>query len=102
MESYLLEIRQFLDGNGRLISLPSKHKKKLIALWYLSGKFKDEREYTESEINDIIDEWTCFHDPATVRRELYNKRLLDRTTDCSRYWKEKEIPTIERFVEDNV
>lgn len=46
----------------------------------------------------LLDEWTLFHDPATLRRELYNKRLLDRTADCSRYWKEESAPTLEAFL----
>ncbi len=90
------------DGNGRLISLPAKHKKKLLALWYLAGKFEAGREYSEPEINDLLDEWTLFHDPATLRRELYNKRLLDRTPDCRRYWKAEDIPALEAFIQKYV
>ena len=63
------DLLPFLDKNGRLISLPAKHKKKLLALWYLSGNVEAGREYSEPEINDLLDEWTLFHDPATLRRE---------------------------------
>lgn len=91
-------IAPFLDGQGRLTALPAKNKKKLAALWYLAQKIQLERVYTESEINDLLDEWTTFHDPATLRRELYNKHLLDRTADCKSYWKEAELPTIETFI----
>lgn len=70
----------------------------LAALWYLAGKLQAGRQYSEPEINALLDEWTLFHDPATLRRELYNKRLLDRTADCSRYWKEESAPTLEAFL----
>lgn len=30
----------FFDPDGRLLSLPAKHKKKLLALWYLAGKLE--------------------------------------------------------------
>lgn len=96
------DLLPFLDKNGRLISLPAKHKKKLLALWYLAGKIEAGREYSEPEINDLLDEWTLFHDPATLRRELYNKRLLDRTTDCRRYWKAEDIPALEAFIQKYV
>ncbi len=76
------ELTPFLDESGRLSAFPAKHKKKLLALWYLAGKIEGGRQYSEPEINDLLDEWTLFHDPATLRRELYNKRLVDRTTDC--------------------
>lgn len=91
-------IAPFLDERGRLTAFPAKHKKKLVALWYLARKIEPERVYAESEINDLLDEWTTFHDPATLRRELYNKRLLDRTADCKSYWKETEIPSLAAFV----
>ena len=96
------DLLPFLDGNGRLISLPAKHKKKLLALWYLAGKFEAGLEYSEPEINDLLDEWTLFHGPATLRRELYNKRLLDRTPDCRRYWKAEDIPALEAFIQKYV
>lgn len=91
-------IAPFLDGQGRLTALPAKNKKKLVAIWYLAQKVQVGRVYTEPEINDMLDKWTTFHDPATLRRELYNKHLLDRTADCKSYWKEAELPTIETFI----
>lgn len=102
MEYDLSDVKPFLDKEGRLISLPAKHKKKLMVFWYLAGKIEAGRQYTEPEINDLLDEWTIFHDPATLRRELYNKRLLNRTADCNYYWKAEKIPTLEEFIEKYV
>ena len=98
----LSDIKPFLDNDGRLISFPSKHKKKLAALWYLAGKIEFGRQYTEPEINSLLDEWTVFSDHATLRRELYNKMLLNRTNDCKRYWKPESIPTLDEFIEKYV
>lgn len=102
MEKEILSLKPFLDSGGRLVSLPSKHKKKLAALWYLSGKIEDGRQYTEQEVNDLLDEWTLFHDPATLRRELYNKMLLNRTADGSCYKKAEKVPSLEEFTEKYV
>lgn len=92
MEEKISELLPFLNERGQLTALPAKHKKKLMALWYLAGRLEAGRQYTEPEINDLLDGWTTFHDPATLRRELYNKHLLSRTEDCRRYWKETTAP----------
>ena len=36
----------------------------LAALWYLAGKLQAGRQYSEPEINALLDEWTLFQDPA--------------------------------------
>lgn len=82
-------IAPFLDENGKLKSYPTKQKKKLVALEYLATKLEAGRIYTEKEINRIINSWCIFQDPATLRREMYNNHLLNRTKDCSQYWAEK-------------
>ena len=56
-------------------------KKKLLAIWYLAERIPARRTFTEAEINDAIDDQTTFRDHATLRRELYNHHLLDRTND---------------------
>ena len=102
MENNLSDLLPFLDGDGRLIQMPVKYKKKLAALWYLAGKIDPERQYTESEIGDLLDDNTLFHDPSTLRRELYNKRLLNRTADGSRYWRAESIPPLAEFIKKNI
>lgn len=102
MKSESSELAPFLDPTGRLIRLPAKHRKKLLALWMLAEKIEPGRTYTEPELNDLLDQQTLFHDPATLRRELFNKRLLNRTPDCSRYWKEEPVPPLEEFLAKNL
>ena len=98
MNGVLSDLSPFLDQNARLLAFPAKHKKKLLALWYLAGKIEAGRQYTEAELNDLLDEWTRFHNPATLRRELYNKQLLNRTTDCSHYWIADPLPVLTDFI----
>lgn len=92
------DISNFLDEKGRLIRFPAKHRMKLYALHYLIGKFDPERKYTEKEVNELLEQWHTFHDPATLRRELYNKCLLNRKQDCSAYWVKLPTPTIEELL----
>lgn len=94
MDEILLPLRSFLDSDGRLTAFPAKRKKKLPALLYLAGKFTPGKVYTESEVNDLLDAWHTFHDPATLRRELYDYRLLGRKADGSAYWVKMPLPSL--------
>lgn len=98
MIDIIQELKSFLNEKGQLTVLPAKYKKKLIAYYYLATKTEVGKQYTETEINDILDEWTLFHDPATLRRELYNLHLLNRTNDCRSYWKEEKQIPLEEFI----
>ena len=97
IDSIIQEIKSFMNESGQLVALPSKYKKKLIAYYYLAGKIDMGKQYTESDINDILNQWAVFHDPATLRREMYNKHLLNRTEDGKFYWKE-DLPPLEDFI----
>lgn len=89
------KLRNFLDEEKKLRSFPAKRKMKLYALMYYASKFESGREYTEKEINAVINEHSVFNDPATIRRELYEYKFLNRKTDCSAYWLEENQPEIE-------
>ncbi len=88
-----IELRGFLDKDSKLKSWPSrKHREKqLLALEFLASKFEAGQEYSEKEVNEILNRHHTFGDPAMLRRELYMKNLLDRTPDGSRYWLQKKI-----------
>ena len=88
-------IRNFLDDWGRLIQFPAKRKKKIPALRCLAEKFESGRVYTEAQVNDLREQWHTFHDPATLRRELYNLRFLERTPDGKEYRLAEVQPTPE-------
>ena len=98
MDSVMQELKSFMNEDGQLVMLPGKHKKKLIAYYYLAGKIEIGKQYSEPDINDILNQWAVFHDPAILRRELYNKHLLNRTEDGKYYWKEEELPLLEDFI----
>ena len=78
-------LRNFLDADGKLTAFPAKRKMKLYALLYLSQKIPADTDFTEREINDILLDWHTFADPATLRRELYDYRFLDRSRDGKVY-----------------
>lgn len=90
-------LRNFLDAEGKLTAFPAKRKMKLYALLYLSQKIPADTDFTEREINDILLDWHTFADPATLRRELYDYRFLDRSRDGKVYRLAKNQPIPEEL-----
>ena len=88
-------LRNYLDGSGKLTAFPAKRKMKLYALLYLAQKIPADTDFTEREINDILLDWHTFADPATLRRELYDYRFLDRSRDGKVYRLAEKQPTPE-------
>lgn len=83
----LPELRQILDRDGRVTRWPAKRKDQRPVLRYLATHFVPEQSYTEREVNALLNQWHTFGDPATLRRDMYNDGLLDRTSDGARYWR---------------
>lgn len=83
-------VKRFLDEEGMIAQLPAKGKPRLDVLEYLAEKFETGRDYREKEVNAIISGWHTFGDYFLLRRELIDHRLLLRTPDGSRYWKEEK------------
>ena len=83
-------VKNYLNEEGKVTFWPSKHKKKEAVLLYLAAKFECGRDYTEKEINEIIDAWHTFGDYFLLRRELVDHKLLSRTPNGARYWKEEQ------------
>lgn len=82
------EIKNFLDTDGKLKSLPSKKSIRESAMKYLASFFEFGKKYSEKEVNDILNNSHTFRDPATLRRGLIEFGLLKRTSDGREYWKE--------------
>lgn len=83
-------LERFIDGEGRIKQLPAKRETRLTVLAYLADKFETGRDYTEKEVNAIIDSWHTFGDYFLLRRELIDSGLMRRKRDGSRYWREKD------------
>ena len=90
-------LRNFLDTGGKLTAFPAKRKMKLYALLYLAQKIPADSDFTEREINDILLDWHTIADPATLRRELYDYRFLDRSRDGKVYRLAQKQPTLEEL-----
>jgi hypothetical protein len=80
-------VKRFLDEEGKVKQLPSKRNMRGAVLLYMHAKFEEGKDYTEKEVNAIITEWSTIGDYFLLRRELIDSRLLGRTANGSRYWK---------------
>lgn len=86
-------LRNFLDADGKLTAFPAKRKMKLYALLYLAQYIPADTDLTEKELGDILLTRHSFADPATLRRELYEYRFLDRSPDGKIYRLAEKQPT---------
>lgn len=76
-------LQNFVDGDGKLKSIPASRKKRGAVLRWLMADFADDRRYSEAEINAAIQvhHW----DSATLRRELIGHRMMARKDRV--YWR---------------
>lgn len=91
-DTQALELRRFLDATGRVVLWPARQRDRDLVLEYLRSHFERGREYTEREVNEILRRWDASLDPATLRRRMFELRLLARTVDGRRYWVPEEYP----------
>lgn len=61
---------------GKLTSIPAQRKKERIILEKIAESFEKDRDYSEKEVNEIINR---FHeDHCTLRRDMIGEGILDR------------------------
>ncbi|MDO4460205.1 MAG: DUF2087 domain-containing protein [Clostridia bacterium] len=84
-----------LNEEGKLTVLPSKRRKKLAALVWVSEQIPEGKEFTEKEFNDFLRTLHTFGDPATLRRELFDYFLINREANGSSYSVNPEKPNLE-------
>jgi hypothetical protein len=78
--------RKVLDAfvrDGRIVSLPSAHGKRLVVLDWVVQDFEPGRRYPERRVNTVLER--RFDDVAALRRFLVDEGLLDRAG--GEYWR---------------
>ncbi len=87
---YFAPLRRFLDDEGRLKQWPGKQAMKALAVEYLATKVQRGCDYTETDINGLVNRWHTFGDFFLLRRSLVEYGYLRRERDGSRYWANEE------------
>ncbi|MCT8139282.1 metalloregulator ArsR/SmtB family transcription factor [Anaerobacillus sp. CMMVII] len=74
-EKYAI-LKNFLQNDGRLKTIPSQRKKRLVVLEHIVKGLEKGKQYSEKEINEHIKK---FHDDfATIRREFIMCQFMYR------------------------
>jgi hypothetical protein len=76
-------LRNFVDADGRLHTIPAKHGKLLVVLDFLSQSFEPGLKYPEARVNEILGDY--HPDYAALRRYLVENGFLDRAESV--YWR---------------
>ncbi len=87
-------LRQF-DAQGRLTRWPIKYSVQRLMLWGLWMHFDGKRRYSEREVNEVLKAWHLFGDHCTLRRELVEMKMLERTDGGAEYRKLPRRPDAE-------
>jgi hypothetical protein len=69
--------------DGRLVSIPAQHSKRLVVLHHLVRVFEPGVRYPEREVNALLAVWHA--DVAALRRYLVDEGLLTR--EAGVYWR---------------
>ncbi|MTB53568.1 DUF2087 domain-containing protein [Lewinella sp. W8] len=79
----------YRDEAGRFTQLPGKRQKikQDLMLESLAEYFRPGLRYSEKEINETLNAHHTFNDPATLRRMMFGRKLLNRTVDGRAYWR---------------
>ena len=78
-------LASFLDADGRVTRRPREARARETVLRYLAAAFEPGRGCTEANVNAAIDDRTRDGERAPLRREMFERGILDREPDGSRY-----------------
>ena len=79
-------IRHLVYRDGQL-GWSKKQSENVILLDHVLNRFEIGRDYTEKEVNLILQQ-AIHHDHVFLRREMVESGCLKRTSDGARYWRE--------------
>jgi len=80
-------LADYTHQDGSLKMIPTKSKKIITVLDYLSTSFKADIEYNEGQVNEILENY--YPDTTTLRRYLVDYGYLARSSNGARYWRVK-------------
>jgi hypothetical protein len=69
--------------DGRLISIPTQHAKRLVILDRLAQEFEPGQRYSERQVNTVLRQW--HDDTAALRRYLVDDGFMER--QAGEYWR---------------
>ncbi|MEN6482768.1 MAG: metalloregulator ArsR/SmtB family transcription factor [Anaerolineaceae bacterium] len=83
-------IKNYSNPDGSLKDIPTQQKKLLAVLRYVVHDFEFEKKYTEKQVNEILSQY--HQDYAFLRRELVDFHFMQRDSNGTSYWRNKDNP----------
>lgn len=83
---------RYFDAGGRLKQWPSKFSDQESCLWVLWAQLPANKSLTESGINQHLAANHLFRDPALLRREMKDRKLVTRSIDGREYRRVERRP----------
>jgi GNAT superfamily N-acetyltransferase len=80
-------LQKLLNEDGHVTRWPVKPKEKALVIEYLASKFSKVEEYSEHDVNNLLNQWHTFSDWALLRRELFERGFLAREANGFTYWR---------------
>ena len=80
---------KLINEFDEILLWPKKRIDKDYVVKFLSTKFDVDKNYSEQEVNEVVNRHHKFNDTPLLRRELISRKMLSRTDDGSIYWKNK-------------
>lgn len=78
INAYRKKVINTFFKNGKLLKLPSQHKKRWIILEEIASHFDEKKIYEEQEVDEIIAR--IFDDYCTIRRYFIEEKIMNRTS----------------------
>jgi predicted transcriptional regulator len=78
----------FVNSEGRITAFPAQEKKFMVLLRYVVKAFEPGVNYSEKQVNEILLRFN--EDTATLRRMLFDYKLMDREGGGGAYWRADE------------
>ena len=80
---------KLINEFDEILLWPKKRIDKDYVIKFLATKFDVDKNYSEQEVNEVVNRHHKFNDIPLLRRELISRKMLSRTDDGSIYWKNK-------------
>lgn len=78
--------------------MPTKRRKKLLALVWVADHIPADGIYNERAFSELLNSLHSFGEPATLRRELFDYWLINRDSDGKNYRVNTERPSLEALL----
>lgn len=83
---------RLFDAEGRMLRLPSRRAVQILCVWAMWARLPRGDVMTERALNELLNQWHHFGDPAVLRRDMVEMGMLSRNSDGTDYRRIEQAP----------